>query len=135
MFKVSTISEPIFFIYAINATKLKYRWYHLRGCWPLPQPSRFLISNAHSSLNITMFKDVTKQHNYVRTIFLYIPMYIYEYTYHWQTYLSHLNICYLKLLLCNITEKCIWQCAQQYNKWNDGNYIIHQLRRAKCTIQ
>ena len=81
MFKVSTISEPIFFIYAINATKLKYRWYHLRGCWPLPQPSRFLISNAHSSLNITMFKDVTKQHNYVRTIFLYIPMYIYEYTY------------------------------------------------------
>ena len=79
MFKVSTISEPIFFIYAINATKLKYRWYHLRGCWPLPQPSRFLISNAHSSLNITMFEDVTKQQNYVWTIFLYI---LYTYAYH-----------------------------------------------------
>ena len=79
MFKISTISEPIFFIYAINATKLKYRWYHLRGCWPLPQPSRFLISNAHSSLKFTMFKDVTKQQNCVWTIFLYFSIHIYAY--------------------------------------------------------
>ena len=99
MFEISTISEPIFFIYAINATKLKYRWYHLRGCWPLPQPSRFLISNAHSSLNITMFKDVTKQRNYVWTISPYIYMYIYIYIYIYKTYLSHLNICYLKIAI------------------------------------
>ena len=55
--KIPTISGPIFFIYAINATKLKYRWYHLRGFWPLPKPSRFLISKPHSSPNFTMSNE------------------------------------------------------------------------------
>ena len=64
--KIPTISGPIFFIYAINATKLKYRWYHLRGFWPLPKPSRFLISKPHSSPNFTMGNEAK-----VLQLFLY----------------------------------------------------------------